>query len=72
MNGFKHKGYLIDVSTREESGEWTFSAEIVAGRTGAPIAGTMKRGYTTETDAEAAAVTWAINEINKRPQITIK
>jgi hypothetical protein len=72
MNTFKHKGFVVDVSTREESGEWSFSAEIVTEGTGAPIAGTMKRGYLTDTDAEAAAVTWEINEINKRPQITVK
>ena len=72
MNSFKHRGYVIDVSTRQESGEWTFTAKIVAEGTGAPIAGTMKGGYTTETGAEAAAVAWAINDINKRPQITVK
>jgi hypothetical protein len=69
MKTGKYKGFLIEISPRQESDDWSVAVEIrddmpgPGHRTGAGI---TKRGFKTESEAESAALVWAQEEIDKR------
>lgn len=63
-------GYEIHTSAAEEEpGQWKISAEVIC-KTPLPsgvtaVSGMMKKGFKTEADAEAAALQWGKEEIDK-------
>ena len=69
MKTAKYKGFLIEISARQESDGWSVAVEIrddAPGRTRRTGAGITKRGFKTESEADSAAIVWAHQEIDKR------
>jgi hypothetical protein len=68
----EYKGFLINISTRQQADGWSVSAEIEDPRRGMVIAGKTKDRFKTESEAKLAAEAWGKEEIDNREQNDLK